>query len=168
VIGHAVGAALGWAVLALARQDMGDDVRASECCDAALALARDSGTWPSMVAHVSRGQVALAQADWSRAQAEFLTALAIARRCRTTWGQPTCLEGLAALAVQQQDSVRAARLLGAAASVRDRQRAPAPEPERARQEQLLSRVHQALEPQTFARAWADGQDDPFEVATPHG
>jgi hypothetical protein len=79
----------------------------------------------------------LARADWPRAEAEFLAALEIGRRCGTSWGQPTCLEGLAVLAFQRHDSLRAARLLGRAASVRARQRASLPEAERPRLEQLL-------------------------------
>jgi tetratricopeptide (TPR) repeat protein len=157
-IGHAVTATISWALLGVARQDMADDLAATTCCETALALAQESGTWLRLVAHVSRGQIALAQADWSRAQAEFQTALGIGRECESTWGQPTCLEGLAALALEDNDAPRAAHLLGAAASVRDVQGASVPEPERPRHEQLVSRVREALEPPVFERAWAEGQN----------
>lgn len=109
-------------MLALAHQDLADHAAASACGDAALVLAQgDVGTWPALVAHVSRGQVAVAQADWTRAEAELGAADALGARCATTWGRPTCLEGLAELALQQRDNWRAACLLGAATRLRDQQ-----------------------------------------------
>jgi predicted ATPase len=121
-LGHASGGALAQAMLALAHQDLADHAAASACGDAALVLAQgDVGTWPALVAHVSRGQVAVAQADWTRAEAELGAADALGARCATTWGRPTCLEGLAELALQQRDNWRAACLLGAATRLRDQQ-----------------------------------------------
>jgi non-specific serine/threonine protein kinase len=166
-LGYTLGSAFGEALLGLAYQDRGEAAVAAAHADSALAVVQGSAaTWPGLVAHVWRGQVAVAQTDWPRAEVEFAAALEIGRECETTWGLPACLEGLAALAIERHDAIRAARLLGAAVTLRASQGAPVPRVEHARQDQLASRVRRVPGVEAFRRAHAEGQTGLPDVPAP--
>jgi predicted ATPase/DNA-binding XRE family transcriptional regulator len=160
-LGYPLGPAFGHAVLGLAYQDRGEEEAAACHAAAALAAVQNSAAmWPGLMAHMYCGQVALAQADWGRAEDEFGAALEIGNACETRWGQPACMEGLAAVAFERQDTDRAAHLLGAAAALRVSQGAPVPLVDRPRMEQFAQRVRQAVGKREFGRALAMTRTEP--------
>ena len=70
------------------------------------------------------GTVAHAQGDDGRATALYEESLTLCRELGDKHGLAECLEGLAGVAVAQQHLERAARLLGAAAALREAIGAP--------------------------------------------
>jgi predicted ATPase/DNA-binding XRE family transcriptional regulator len=160
-LGYPLGPAFGHAVLGLAYHDRGDETAAACHAAAALAAVQDSAAmWPGLVAHLYCGQIALAQADWARAEVEFGTALEIGNVCETRWGRPACMEGLAAVALERQDAHRAAHLLGLATALRVSQGAPVPLVDRPRIEQFTQCVRQVLGQDEFERVLAAERSNP--------
>jgi hypothetical protein len=74
------------------------------------------------------------------------------------------LEGLAAVAVAQAQSERAARLFGAAEGGRDAIGAPLPPAERSEHDRSVAAARAALGDEAFAAAWAEGRTMTFERA----
>jgi hypothetical protein len=74
------------------------------------------------------------------------------------------LEGLAAVAVAQAQSERAARLFGAAEGLREAMGAPLPSADRAEHDRSVTAAHTALGKAAFASAWAEGRAMPLEEA----
>ena len=72
------------------------------------------------------------------------------------------LEGLAGVAVAQDQAERAARLCGTAAALRTLIGAPVSPPERARSDRHVSAARAALGDAGFAAAWAAGQTEAQE------
>jgi hypothetical protein len=67
------------------------------------------------------------------------------------------LEGLAAVAVAQAQSQRAARLFGAAEGLREAIGAPVPPADRAEHDHSVAAVRSALGEAAFAAEWGEGQ-----------
>jgi hypothetical protein len=114
------------------------------------------------------GTVAHAQGDDSRATALYEESLTLRRELGNTHGLAECLEGLAGVAVAQQHLDRAARLLGAAAALREAIGAPLSPREQARYERDLSAARAGLGEVAFAAAWATGQATPLEHVSTYG
>ena len=68
-----------------------------------------------------------------------------------------CLEGFAATATAMRQGRRAARLLAAAAALREITGAPLPTTDRRQYEGMLRRMHQQLSPQGLAKEQAIGR-----------
>jgi hypothetical protein len=106
--------------------------------------------------------VAQHQRQWSVAAAHFCESLAFWRQDGNRQGIATCLDGLAAVASGQGDPERAARLLGAAAALRENRSIPLPPVERADLDRVMAGVRASLGEAAFAAAWAQGQAMPLE------
>jgi dsRNA-specific ribonuclease len=78
------------------------------------------------------------------------------------------LEGLAGVAVAQQQLGHAARLLGAAETLRVATGAPLSPRERVRYDRDMSTVRAGLGEATLAAAWATGRAMPPEQIITHG
>src|SRR5207249_10234786 len=74
------------------------------------------------------------------------------------------LEGLAAVAVAQAQSERAARLFGTAEGLREAIGAPLPPADRAEHDRSVAAVRTALGEAAFAAAWAAGRGLSLEDA----
>jgi predicted ATPase/DNA-binding XRE family transcriptional regulator len=72
-------------------------------------------------------------------------------------GAITCLEGLASVALVQRASVRAVRLYGAAARLRETTNTPRPTAYRTAYDNAVATARRALGEQAFAAAWAEGR-----------
>ncbi|ASW55984.1 BTAD domain-containing putative transcriptional regulator [Plantactinospora sp. KBS50] len=110
----------------------GDPDRAASLLDAALhryaAIGFTEGVgW----AHNLRGLVDLGARRTARARAHLLVSVAAHRSIGDRWRMASVLEALAEVARLDRDRIRAARLLGAAARIRDEIGAPVPACERA-------------------------------------
>lgn len=79
-------------------------------------------------------------------------------------GIAVCLEGLAAIQAQSHQYERAARLLGAAAALREAIGAPLAPADRPDHERTLAITRAALRQDAFAATWAEGSAMPAEDA----
>jgi predicted ATPase/DNA-binding CsgD family transcriptional regulator len=86
----------------------------------------------------------------------FRESLELRRKLGNTLGIAECLEGFAAAAAATRRAGRAARLLGAAAALREVTGAPLPATDRERYEDVVRRIHAQLDPQDFERQHAIG------------
>ena len=103
------------------------------------------------------GHAALLQRDPHHATADYGDALRLFQAMGDRAGTTVCLEGLAAVAVQQNQPERAAWLSGAAAGLRAALGAPQPPVDRALYAPLLATVRVALGEDAFAAAWEAGR-----------
>lgn len=92
-----------------------------------------------------------------RAATLFIESLVLCQQVGDLPLQAECLEGLAGVRAAEGDAPQAARLFGAADTLRDAVRAPRPAPLRHTYEQDLAYVRAALDNGTFAGAWAEGR-----------
>lgn len=135
----------------------GDFARAAAIGEQALALWREMGArlYVTPVLHLL-GAVAHEQGDDERAATCFAESLTICQDADHRPGMPPCLDGLAAVAHTRGAPERAARLLGAAAALRAAIGSTASPAECADHERTVQAVRAAVDPETFAAAWAAG------------
>src|SRR6266566_3713416 len=138
---------------------------AEELCEESLAIRRglvDKGG----IAHTLTilGRIALIQGDVERAPACYQESLALRQETGEKEGIATALEGLAAVTGMQGQPVRAARLSGAASSLRTLLGAPLPPIDRPSYEQTVAALRAQLDEPTFLKAWTAGQAMPLEEA----
>ncbi len=146
-------AALGFTVCLL-----GDATRATALCEDAVRLARETDASGRLtLALIYRGQVASILNAPTRAEAAFQEGLQLAREWDSAWGMAECLEGLAVVAAGGGQSARAARLLGAAARLREAIGAPVHPVDRADHDRAVHASQLALGGPAYAAAWASGQ-----------
>ena len=109
-----------------------------------------------MLALTTRARVAIAQASQSRPNATPTTRSRAPPESRRTWAVPDILECLAALAGQDGSHREAARLFGAAQSIRQRMGAVRFKIYDAGYEASVAALRDALGEQDFDAAWAEG------------
>jgi predicted ATPase len=131
-------------------QMQGDLERARECYARSLTYARRAGH-PQGIATASfnLGLVDLRRDQPDRAQDHLGDALQIARELGDTETAIDCLEAMAAVAAAHGNSERAALLLGAAETARQRIHAPLQSLERAVYERTRAEVRRSLDDATF-------------------
>jgi hypothetical protein len=112
--------------------------------------------------------VAHTQGDDDRATALYKESLTLYRELGNKHGLAECLEGLAGVAVAQWQLERAARLLGAAETLREVTGAPLSPGERARYDRDVSAGRVGLGEAAFAAAWAMGKAMPLEHISTYG
>jgi non-specific serine/threonine protein kinase len=123
-----------------------------------LALCREIGyRWGIGFSLATLGMVAHRRGDATRAIALFQESLTVRRDMGEREGIAECLERLAGAAASSEQSDSAARLLGAAESLRELIAAPVPRASRADYERDLAEVRAALDEPTFAARWAEGR-----------
>jgi tetratricopeptide (TPR) repeat protein len=141
----------------------GDYVSAQTDLEESLALFPELGALrrAAAVRH-QLGQVALHQGRGGAAAGRFCENLLFWQQDSHYPEIAACLEGLGEVAIALGDAERAARLLGAAAAVRESRNVPIPPIERADVESAVARAQTALGEAAFAAAWAEGQAIPME------
>jgi DNA-binding CsgD family transcriptional regulator len=123
----------------------------------ALQLFQEVGDdWGSAQALANLGHVKLGLGDRSGASVAFRSALEVWRALGNTVDISECLEGIAAVVIDDHPR-RAAQLLGAAEVLRQRSGAPIAAVERWRYAQLVSHVRRRLRDDTFVAAWQAGR-----------
>jgi len=152
-----IAAALG--NLGLLHRERGDFARAMACYEESLAMAQGSGNKGVIaIALNNMGDIMHEQGDDARA-AELLTrSLDLYVEVGGRWGVAYALEGLAAVAASggQLGLGRAARLYGAAASLRSALGAPLPPNERPRHARAIGRLQDLMGQPRFDVAFAAG------------
>jgi ATP/maltotriose-dependent transcriptional regulator MalT len=102
-------------------------------------------------------QVEAGQGDLAAARTLYEESLMLARERNYKDLLPSCLEGLAGVVATQGEPVWAARLWGAAESLREDMGVPIPLSERAGYERAVTATRLLLEEQTFAAVWTEGR-----------
>jgi len=102
-------------------------------------------------------QLEASQGDLAAARTLYEESLTLVRERNYKVLLPSCLEELAAVVAAQGDPVWAARLWGAAESLREIMGAPIPPSERAAYVRSVAAAHTQLGEQAFAAAWSEGQ-----------
>jgi hypothetical protein len=108
--------------------------------------------------------VAASRGDPGRATGYLCESLAVRRELGERLGIAECLEGLAAVADGTGQPDRAARLLGAAGTLREAIGAPLPPVDRPAHEAAVQATRGLLGEAAFAAAWAAGRALPLEQA----
>jgi DNA-binding CsgD family transcriptional regulator len=176
-IGSAARAGQVLADLAAGRWATGDPVAADALFAESLDLIAGSDE-PLLAVHplTNAGGRALEQGELDRAAARLGEALAIARANDYARGLPGCFEGAAALAAARGEAGAAARLLAAAAALREAIGRPVPPLDRDRHERLVTGVRSRLGEAGWADGWAAGRrltraeavaEAEVALATPH-
>jgi DNA-binding CsgD family transcriptional regulator len=157
VTGEPLLLALATANLGQVTMAMGDLAAAQELFEQALA-AHESGSGPIGIAfgHLYLGQVTLARGDHARSARSFREAII---RFATAWGAGSAaraVEGLAGVVATHQPD-RAARLLGAAVAMRDRDDWLRDQVEAPAYERAVATIRTALGEPAFEAAWNAGK-----------
>jgi tetratricopeptide (TPR) repeat protein len=166
-IGDKYGLALALGILGTIVHEQGNPAPA--LCEESLTLCREIGDiWGVATALARLGTVAHAQGDARQALALYQESWALRWTLGDKHGLTECLEGLAGVAVTQRQLEHAARLLGAAETLRTAIGAPRSRGERVQYERHVSAVHAGLGDTAFAAVWAMGQATPPEQVVAYG
>jgi len=151
--------------LGMVMRARGDAQRAKALCEESLAMRRMLG-YKGGIAHTLAvlGRIALDQGAYERATACYQESLTLRQEAGEKEGIATALEGLAAVTGMQGHPVRAARLSGAASSLRTLLGAPLPPIDRPSYEQTVAALRAQLDEPTFTAAWVEGQAMALEEA----
>ena len=152
----------------LSAWDEGVYDRATTHLEEALALARTLGSWYSVAQSLNNlALVAYEQGDYGRAMTLQADALDQWQGLDNLEGLAHCLENFAMFTVAQEQAERAARLFGAARSLRARIGAPGRPSDITFLEGGYRAASTALGEPIFARAWAEGEAMPLAAALAH-
>ena len=150
--------------MGLAARYQGDYERAEALLTESLAAYRQSAA-PAALAEVLTdvGLVALEQGEHRHAQHAFAESL----RTTKTWTLGTVLEGLGSVAVERGHPERAARLFGAAASVRTRMGTSIVPANQRLYQRYMALTQDALGEERFTGNWNEGRAMRLEEAITH-
>jgi predicted ATPase/DNA-binding CsgD family transcriptional regulator len=131
--------------------------------EAARRLRAAGHTWALSETLRYLGDVARDRGDLAEALVHYRTCLEAAREGGDQIFVADALDGVAGIAAARGKPEQAARLAGAAATLRERLDAAVAPWERSAHERQLAAVRIALSPEAFAAAWAEGAALPFEA-----
>jgi predicted ATPase/DNA-binding CsgD family transcriptional regulator len=159
-----LGAGRGVSVILTNRAVVAEPAHARGYLDEALALCRQSGAQALQLAIVLNelGRLACLEGNVVEMGERFGESLRLCWSAFNLWSLPKALEGLACLAVLTAQPARAARLLAAAAALRERTGAPVMVADRGYYDQIVERSRQQLTPTLFTAAWDEGRALPLE------
>jgi len=164
-VGNTAGIAGALNNLGLIAQAQGQYARATALYEESLALKRATGHQGGIAISLGNlGVVALMQGDLAGAAMLFRESLALKREARDREGLATTLEEMGAIAHAWGQPERAARLLGAAARLRDAIGASQRSDVWPHYEATVAAVRRALGEAAFAAAWAEGRALSLEQA----
>jgi len=157
VTGEPIHMALATQSLGQVAMAMGDLTTAQDLCEQALVIHQSgSGSMGVAFGHMYLGQVTLARGDHARAAACFRQAFTLFSDSADLGKAASVLEGLAGAAFPGQPG-QAARLLGAAAVLRDQHGWPRDQLDVPAYEQTVAMTRTALGEQAFDAAWDAGR-----------
>ncbi len=130
-----------------------------------LAYGRESGSAQCIAASLYQlAEVARSQDDWRQAAALYRESLDIRRQVRAEQDTPASLEGLAAVCTSLGQAQRAARILGAARSLRMALVVPLPPRQQPEHDNQVASLRATLGASAFTAAWEAGQALSWEQA----
>jgi len=143
----------------------GDTATAQAQMEQSLALFQEMGDrWHSWAPIYILGRIKEYQGDFAAALAYYEQSLAVARELNDDWFYAWCLEGWASVVATQGKCAWAARLWGAAESLRERCGIPLMPIDRVDYEPAVAAARTYLGEQAFAAAWAEGRTMTLEQA----
>ncbi len=110
------------------------------------------------------GFLAADRGDFALAGEKFAQSLVLFHELGDRRNEAKCLEGLARVSAALHHPDRAAHLLGAAESLRDKMQSPLPPSYRAAYERTVTSVRSELDAPALARSWAEGKTMTLEQA----
>lgn len=113
--------------------------------------------WGLAYAIMGMADVAFEQGEFSTASSLYTECLTIFQKGADYVGLPFALESVAALALVKNQPEKAARIFGAADTLRKSTNSPLPLPNRAFYQKNLSILQHQLDPSIFDMAWGEGQ-----------
>jgi len=155
--GDSIGTSNALHVLGVAAQMAGDLEEARGYMSKRLKLARELGELSSVASEAGNLSVVerqLGNLDRARELADESLRISVTRR--DEWIVPYNLNGLAAIALENEDLDRAATLLGAAEAIMERQGASWPPDERPHFEATRDGLVESMQDEAFASNWAAG------------
>lgn len=145
------------ALLAETEQQRGnEDIAMAHLEDAIAASIAFGNTWDTARLSAILGSLAQKRGDTIHATRAFREALTIFRRFGSPNFSAWCLEGYAAVLVEDALLAEATRLFAAAAAARTLAQSPAPPAEREKVEALLAMARARLDDAAYAEAWRAG------------
>jgi len=136
----------------------GDYARARGLLEESLALYRRRGhTWGIAVVLANLATLVRAQGDEEQALVRYREGLALCGAVSQSVVVARCLEGIAGVAATRGQPERAARLAGAAASLRQLNGMPLEHHERADYDRTMATAHAALGDDAFTALWIQGR-----------
>jgi tetratricopeptide (TPR) repeat protein len=150
--------------------NQGDMATARSLAEEALAIFRELGRKMSMVQSLSLlAEVEACQGHYTAARALSEEGLDLARQINDQMNLVRCLEGFAKVAAAQEEPIWAARLWGAAESLREGIGYLLPPVFRPTYEHAVTAARTQVGEKTFAVAWAQGRNMTLEqVLGPQG
>ncbi len=136
----------------------GDTASARSLLEMGVKLYREVGSLHGIAESLSQlARVMAAQGNESQAYALCEESLVIARELRHPGLIASCMEGLAQVSVAQGKAARAARLWGAAETLRESASIPRPPIEQATYERSVAHARSQMDEKAFATAWLQGR-----------
>jgi predicted ATPase/DNA-binding CsgD family transcriptional regulator len=136
----------------------GDSARAHALAGESLALSKEVNEKSNICPSLSLlGKVTSAQGNYAGARAYYEQSLQVAREAGFHWEIACGLEGLASIVAAQNELAWAARLWGAAETLREVLGASLPPVERPDYEHAVAATRAQLGEKTFVAAWAEGR-----------
>jgi predicted ATPase/DNA-binding SARP family transcriptional activator len=147
--------------------DQGDEDAARAYLETSLKLCQEANLKRGIARSLETlGRLAWYQEEYDLACSRYRESLALWRELGSRSSIAACLGGLAAVAAARGEPVRATRLAGAAAALRDALGMPLYPGQRVRYEARVAAARAALGEAAFATAWAEGTAMPFEEVIP--
>jgi tetratricopeptide (TPR) repeat protein len=157
--------AYGLATLALAAVSKEQYQQATAYLEESTTLFKQLGSLTTVPLSLNRlGQIAFRRGDLAQAESSFEEAMVVAREVGRLHGVADALAGLASVAAARDQLIRAARLLGAVASLRENQGTVIPAFQRADEEALRDKLRTTLGRIQYELQFSRGQDLTLEAA----
>jgi predicted ATPase/DNA-binding CsgD family transcriptional regulator len=156
-LGYQNGTAWALGLLGQVFLQQGDTVKARSLLEESVVLSRDIGNRNIAWELIVLGRVVASEGDYTAARAHYEDGLALAREVGDKVNIAFCLEGLAGVVAVQGEPAWAARLYGAAESLRESVGIPIPPVYRADYERSVAAARILLGEKAFAAAWAEGR-----------
>ncbi len=145
-------------LLAEIRLAQGEHIKARKIAEESMAILREIGVrWDTAMAFISLARILASQGDHAAARDLYQESLALLHKLGNKESIATCLEGLGAVVAAQDEPLQAARLWGAAETLRQDIGTPLPPVYRADYEQAMTAARSALGEKAFAAALAEGR-----------
>jgi predicted ATPase len=148
--------------LGVAARDTGDYVAARAYYEESLASR--GGNWHTALNFLNLGGVSLEEGKADEAGSLYRKALAMFMELGHTFACACALDGLAAVAIEQEEPELAARLGAAAEALHETVGTPLEPYERRLRDRYMSTLRATVEPGVLDREWALGRAMPFEEA----
>jgi tetratricopeptide (TPR) repeat protein len=147
----------------------GNYPRARALLEESLSLSRALGhKHNDIIVLCNLGLLSMLEGSDLPAREWFKESLALASGLGDKQNIAACLEGLAAIAGRRNQPARAARLYGAAETLRDRIGAPLLVPDREHYQQMTAHARAQLDQAAFRAAWTEGEAMSLEQAIAEG